>query len=1138
MWNQKATTILQIAAVVIVSLVLAGSAAAQGLVTSSTEFPVKGGKYVSTNSATFSTGKYDVEIVSMSLSCRDPGGTIGLGGSSGEYSVESFFDVFVELSVDGGQSFVESFFDVFTELKADVPVDYAATGSFQAEIVEMTLLGELSGMPIIIREDPRKPSIGRQTNTDRGEGQFTVESFFDVFTELSVDGGQTWIAASNNIRMQLAPEPLPEPPLVFDDDRFPARGSGYESVNSVRYVGSVIETELVSLSLRGADPVNPISVMSLGGGGQYHIDSFFDVFTELSVGGTQFPVESFFDVFVEVTVDGGATDQTTGSWDAEIVSMSLSGDVGGTPVVIRENPSIASKGRMTVTDLGNGRFSVESFFDVFTELSVDGGENWVAGDGPIRVELAPEPPREPTLVAGINIDLHMDIPDAVANDFHVEGRIKSSQPPVLVEHVDGWFPDFDITIVRDDKDLSGKWYIVKADWSGADYKHCDILHVGLFFDVVCHNVIVDLVGWWTRDGVRLPGANAGEVPIPGFRVQDTPSSDMAAAGQTFELHNDSKSISIEIVQMDLATVESREELERLLGSEPFRELNTNGRQNRLPWVPVMTQLQLPVRLSPGGMHLVQLERFGISIPPGGFLIARELIQFQNNDLQTERRWAWEVHEAHRAELGDAPDSTNTHGAPMTTYGGVNAGFPSVYTAGSPPYGPKHCRPRAVAFLGPRVSVEMEADIGIDADAINNIHPPTNVADKDGFDDGVVTPLTLPHCGKSAFPYIVNVINPNLDLYVNVWFDFDRDGDWDDTHLCNNRPVPEWAVQNQRLPAGSLIVGLNNVMTPRFLSWHPPGSAVQEIWMRITISEQRWPFTGGAPASGYGGAGPPSGYKFGETEDYYFVPDTQPPQSDLGDAPDSTNSYAVPMTAYPASGPPGILAKYPSVFQAGSPPCGPRHLQPLAVAYLGESVSREVEADTALDADGFNNIYPPNDVPDRDAHDDGLLNLPLHLPHCIDTKFSYLVNVVTPNVDLYFNAWFDWTRDGDWDDIEKCADGMLAPEWAVQNQLLSDLPAGINTIDSLPFRPWHPSTYAGQKIWMRITLSERPWSASSFASVPGSGGSGPLVGYQYGETEDYYFRPRYPLISDINGNGVVDFFDWSIFANEWLLTGPR
>lgn len=43
-----------------------------------------------------------------------------------------------------------------------------------------------------------------------------------------------------------------------------------------------------------------------------------------------------------------------------------------------------------------------------------------------------------------------------------------------------------------------------------------------------------------------------------------------------------------------------------------------------------------------------------------------------------------------------------------------------------------------------------------------------------------------------------------------------------------------------------------------------------------------------------------------------------PKADLGDAPDSTNSFApAPMTAYPKGGPPGVLAKYPTVLDRKS-----------------------------------------------------------------------------------------------------------------------------------------------------------------------------------------------------------------------------
>ena len=49
--------------------------------------------------------------------------------------------------------------------------------------------------------------------------------------------------------------------------------------------------------------------------------------------------------------------------------------------------------------------------------------------------------------------MDIDIPRVVANDFHIEGRIKSglsggnwSQPPTLISHIDGGFSNFNCSI--------------------------------------------------------------------------------------------------------------------------------------------------------------------------------------------------------------------------------------------------------------------------------------------------------------------------------------------------------------------------------------------------------------------------------------------------------------------------------------------------------------------------------------------------------------------------------------------------------------------------------------------------------------------------------------------------------------------
>lgn len=226
------------------------------------------------------------------------------------------------------------------------------------------------------------------------------------------------------------------------------------------------------------------------------------------------------------------------------------------------------------------------------------------------------------------------------------------------------------------------------------------------------------------------------------------------------------------------------------------------------------------------------------------------------------------------ELGDAPDSSNSSSVSMLTYPtSVQAHFPTVFEDGSGigPYGPIHLDPGGLAFLGERVSRESEADTGWDQDTVNNIVPLLQQSNQDQADDGVVFPINMPHCQWTTFDYLVYVVNANTDIYVNVWCDWNRDGDWNDDSTTNptmssaKGNIDEWVVQNQLL--FNLPSGLHELTTPAFLPWHPQAGP-KNIWMRITLSEQPW--KGG---SGAGGSGPQAGYQFGETEDYYFVPET-------------------------------------------------------------------------------------------------------------------------------------------------------------------------------------------------------------------------------------------------------------------------
>jgi len=239
--------------------------------------------------------------------------------------------------------------------------------------------------------------------------------------------------------------------------------------------------------------------------------------------------------------------------------------------------------------------------------------------------------------------------------------------------------------------------------------------------------------------------------------------------------------------------------------------------------------------------------------------------------------------------------------------------------------------------------------------------------------------------------------------------------------------------------------------------------------------------------------------------FVITGEDKPPEYDLGDAPDSTNSVTgAAMLAYPS----GVVGHFPTVYQAGSPPYGPLHRHPRDLFFLGKSVTLETEADLGLDEDLVNNLDPLNNAANRDGADDGLA-LPVLMPSCQTTTVEYIVTVTNPlTKQAYVNIWCDWNRDGDWDDTMLCPDGSEAPEWAVQNHVPVLPGPGAYTITSPPFRCWHPEGHGLDPLWVRITIADQPHhpSIGGLGAAPGLEGTGPIEGYQYGETEDYYIRP--------------------------------
>lgn len=78
------------------------------------------------------------------------------------------------------------------------------------------------------------------------------------------------------------------------------------------------------------------------------------------------------------SLQGLETPLSGGGFDIEILSLTLT----GTGILIRESPTLPS-----ITHLPPGQH-IPSFFDVFFEISLDGGNNWATGS--LRLSQVPD----------------------------------------------------------------------------------------------------------------------------------------------------------------------------------------------------------------------------------------------------------------------------------------------------------------------------------------------------------------------------------------------------------------------------------------------------------------------------------------------------------------------------------------------------------------------------------------------------------------------------------------------------------------------------------------------------------------------------------------------------------------------------
>jgi PEP-CTERM motif len=139
------------------------------------------------------------------------------------------------------------------------------------------------------------------------------------------------------------------------------------------------------------------NIISVDTTGPNEIESFnsvlYGVVTILGGSSVNIPFE--LTGIVDVTVFGRTSDSELGTFATQMTSMDLTGTVGGHSVEVMLDPSQSSTGSTTITDISGGNmtlFRIDSFFDIFTEISLDHGPFMAQTDGPTVVTLtSPEP---------------------------------------------------------------------------------------------------------------------------------------------------------------------------------------------------------------------------------------------------------------------------------------------------------------------------------------------------------------------------------------------------------------------------------------------------------------------------------------------------------------------------------------------------------------------------------------------------------------------------------------------------------------------------------------------------------------------------------------------------------------------------
>ncbi len=271
--------------------------------------------------------------------------------------------VFGEMSTDGGSTFQR--FSTTVQVAMSTRVIVGAVINNPHEILQFDLSGGDLPAGVMIRESPTKASTGKTSIQNLGTGGYRIDSFFDIFTELSVDGGATWAAAgaASHLACKAASD---ENTYAFD---FLPPADALIAAGEMAFGNGV---SIRTAALHTFDSASPPNT-----GETKDVNSACTMTMELRTdhGGT------YNIIVIQGTLAMRETTLISGPtrfFNTEMLALNLAGGPAPGGVMLRESPTRQSLGRTSVRNTGgDNTWKVASFFDVFVELSLDGGATWM-----------------------------------------------------------------------------------------------------------------------------------------------------------------------------------------------------------------------------------------------------------------------------------------------------------------------------------------------------------------------------------------------------------------------------------------------------------------------------------------------------------------------------------------------------------------------------------------------------------------------------------------------------------------------------------------------------------------------------------------------------------------------------------------